>query len=405
MTLMPMRSGRWFASRSGRWVAVLLLAGAAHAAPYVPTNDAEVLEQVPARGSSPMQREIDSLRRSLARDPANAGTAVALVDRYLRALAAEGDPRYAGYAQAALAPWWKASQLPVDVRVRRAVLLQFDHRFAPAVADLQAVVAEAPAQVQAWAWLAAIAMVQARWDDARQACQKLTELGTPLSGQACLAGVEGSTGRGNVAAQRIERALLDAKSDASADADEQLWALTRLAEIEERLGHLEAAEKAFRTALALPLTDQYLQAAYADFLLDRGRAAEVLERLKDKGRSDVLLLRLALAAQAKGDASLATHRRTLAARFDAARQRGDTAHQKEEARFALEVLKEVPRALQLARANFELQREPADARVLLEAALAARDRAAAAPALAWYRESKIESQVLARLVQQVEAMP
>lgn len=405
MTLMPMRSGRWFASRSGRWVAVLLLAGAAHAAPYVPTNDAEVLEQVPARGSSPMQREIDSLRRSLARDPANAGTAVALVDRYLRALAAEGDPRYAGYAQAALAPWWKASQLPVDVRVRRAVLLQFDHRFAPAVADLQAVVAEAPAQVQAWAWLAAIAMVQARWDDARQACQKLTELGTPLSGQACLAGVEGSTGRGNVAAQRIERALLDAKSDASADADEQLWALTRLAEIEERLGHLESAEKAFRTALALPLTDQYLQAAYADFLLDRGRAAEVLERLKDKGRSDVLLLRLALAAQAKGDASLATHRRTLAARFDAARQRGDTAHQKEEARFALEVLKEVPRALQLARANFELQREPADARVLLEAALAARDRAAAAPALAWYRESKIESQVLARLVQQVEAMP
>ena len=39
-------------------------------------------------------------------------------------------------------------------------------------------------------------------------------------------------------------------------------------------------------ALALGLPDTYLEAAHADFLLDRGRAAEVLRVLVDRGRAD-----------------------------------------------------------------------------------------------------------------------
>ncbi len=383
-------------------LAVLIFSAGAPAAPFVPRSDDQVLERLPTPAGTPAQRQTQALRAALARDPANAETAAALVDRYLAALAAEGDPRYAGYAQAALLPWWRSQRPPLRVRVLRAVLLQFNHQFAPALADLQAAVQEAPDDVPAWAWLAAIAMVQARWDDARSACERLAPLTSPLSGEACRAGVQGSTGDAAGALERLSRALAD--PDAG-EPDEQLWAWTRLAEIHERLGQADGAERAFRSALALGLPDQYLKAAHADFLLDQGRAAEVLALLKDEVRSDVLLLRLAIAAKASGDASLAAHRRTLSARFDAARQRGDTAHQKEEARFALEVAGDAARALPLARANFAVQREPADARVLLEAALAARDRAAAAPALSWMRESKIQSLVLARLVRQIEALP
>jgi hypothetical protein len=97
----------------------------------------------------------------------------------------------------------------------------------------------------------------------------------------------------------------------------------------------------------------------------------------------VLLLRLALAAKAAGDGRAGACQRELAARFDAARQRGDTSHRKEEARFALALQGDAARALPLARRNFAVQREPADARVLLEAALAAREPAAAEPALDW----------------------
>jgi Tfp pilus assembly protein PilF len=185
---------------------------------------------------------------------------------------------------------------------------------------------------------------------------------------------------------------------------QRLWSLTRLAETEERLGHGAEAEAAFRQALALGQPDVYLLAAMSDFLLDRKRPAEVLSLLQGQGRADVLLLRLALAAHAAQDPSAAQYTTELAARFDAARQRGDASHRKEEARFVLALRADVPTALKLARENWAEQREPADARVLLEAALAANDRAAAGPVLAWIARSGIESLVLRGLASQVQGL-
>ena len=158
-----------------------------------------------------------------------------------------------------------------------------------------------------------------------------------------------------------------------------------------------AAETAYRQALALDLSDGYLLAAYADFLLDRERPAEVLKLLKGKGSSDLLLLRLAIAAHAAKAPEASAWQAELAARFEAARRRGDATHQKEEARFALALLGDVPRALTLARANWAVQREPADARVLLEAAAAAADAKAAAPVLKWMADTGVESVVLRAL--------
>ncbi|MBC7941467.1 MAG: hypothetical protein H7Z19_17235, partial [Chitinophagaceae bacterium] len=92
----------------------------------------------------------------------------------------------------------------------------------------------------------------------------------------------------------------------------------------------------------------------------------------------------------------------------AARARGDTTHQKEEARYLLGLRPaesgSLKAALALASSNFAEQREPADARLLLEAALAARDAAAAEPALQWMAASRIESVALAALAGQVKGL-
>ena len=371
------------------------------AVPFTPTSDAQVLERLPARAAYPRMRDMAEMRRALAKDPRNAALAVRLVGRYQAELAAEGDPRYIGYAQAALAPWWSDAKAPVDVRVARAVLLQFNHQFAPALEDLLSVVREQPDHAQAWAWITAIAMVQADYNTARRACAQMAQHSPLLIGVACAAQVDGSTGQGARAQLAITAAL---RSQVDATPEAQLWALTRLAELQERLGQAALAETSYRQALALGVSDGYLQAAYADFLLDQKRPAEVIELLKDKSRSDLLLLRLALAGKLTNDKTLPAWSAALSARFDAAKLRGDTVHQKEEARFALHVLADATRALPLALANFEVQREPADARLVLEAALAAQQRAAAEPALVWLRSSKIESQILQTLATQVEAL-
>jgi Tfp pilus assembly protein PilF len=358
------------------------------AAPRLPASDSQVLETVPARVADPRTRELQALRAAWRANPRDAGLAVQLAQRYFDEAAASGDPRYVGYAQAALAPWWDQTAPPVAVRVQRAVQLQYGHQFEPALADLDAAVLAEPANAQAWAWLAAIHLVRAEYGASAMACDRLAPLTTPLLGTGCRAAVDSLSGQAQAAATALAAAL---RAAGDARPEERLWALTRWAEIAERRGDAVSAERAFRDALALGLPDVYLQAAFADFLLDRGRAAEVLALLKDGARADVLLLRLALAAKAANDPRAAGWSRDLGARFDAARARGDRTHEKEEARFALELQGDANRALALARSNYAVQREAADARILLEAAIAARRPDAAAPVLAWLQANHVES--------------
>jgi hypothetical protein len=383
-------------------VLFLQIPAPAQAAPYLPATDAQVLATVPARASDPRARELVALRQAWRAQPTDVGTAVRLAQRYFDEVAAEGDPRYVGYAQAALQPWWALPDPPVTVRVLRAMLVQFDHRFDTALVDLDAAVAAEPDNAAAWSWRTAILMVQARYADARKSCEQMAALTTELVAVACRAQVDAATGQAGPAAAALRSAL---QRHAAASPDERLWCLTRLAETEERRGAFAAAEAAFREALALGIPDVYLQAAYADFLLDRGRPAEVLALLKDRGRADVLLLRLAQAAKAAGDAQAPALAAELAARFDAARRRGDTTHRKEESRFTLAVQGDVARALGLAQENFASQSEPVDARILLEAAVAARDKKAAQPVLDWMAASGIQSVALQPLLDALKGLP
>ncbi|HKC42457.1 MAG TPA: hypothetical protein VKC64_01430, partial [Burkholderiales bacterium] len=217
----------------------------------------------------------------------------------------------------------------------------------------------------------------------------------------CKASVDGVTGQAAPAYASLRDALARARG---VRAGATLWMLTRLAEFSLVLDEPDRAEQHFKEALALGVNDQFLLAAYADFLLDRGRPTEVAALLKDWTRSDALLLRLALAEKALKAPGLNEHTRALRARFDAAALRGGALHQQEEARFNLYLLGQPSRALTLAQANWALQREPRDARILLEAALAANDPAAAQPALDWLARSGYEDPHLRRLAARLEAL-
>ena len=151
-------------------LALFMAAQPAGAAPFRPKSDSQVLATVPARASAPQARELAALRAAWRAAPQDVDRATALARRYFDQVAADGDPRYIGYAQHALQPWWGLPQPPVAVRVLRAMLLQFDHQFEPALADLAAALQQAPDDGQAWAWQTAILMVRADYDAARRSC-------------------------------------------------------------------------------------------------------------------------------------------------------------------------------------------------------------------------------------------
>lgn len=391
---LPMRSLHLFA-----WLLLACCMPHAAAEPFVPSRDDEVVERLPLKAGDQAARELARLRAQWRRDPADADSAVALAMAYIEQAGAEGDPRYVGYAQSALQRWWNLPDPPPAVRVQRAIVLQYDHRFDAALADLAAAVKADPDDALAWSWSTAIHLVRNNLDGARESCARLAELTPDLVGAACQAQIDALTGRATQAATSL-RAALQEQTDT--DPALRLWALTRLAETEERRGDAAAAERAYRDALALQRPDVYLHAAYADFLLDQGRPREVLALLEGLQRADVLLLRLAIAAKLTQDPRRDAYAREMAARFDAARARGDSSHQKEESRFALAVQGQAERALQLAVANYKQQKEVADARIVLEAAVAARQRAAAEPVLQWMAASRVESPALRRLAAQLQ---
>jgi len=119
------------------------------AAPYVPRADEEVLERLPVKPNDPAMREIRELRSALARDPQNLERAIRLARRYFEQALAQGDPRYVGYAQAALKPWWDLPEPPVPVLVMRATLNQYRHDFSSALADLARALERDPTDTRA----------------------------------------------------------------------------------------------------------------------------------------------------------------------------------------------------------------------------------------------------------------
>ena len=360
-----------------------LLTSLAFAAPYLPKDDHAVLERLPLRRSDPIAVELKQLRGA------------ALARRYFELAMAQGDPRYVGYAEAALR---NAQQdAPAETLFVHGLLKQYRHDFPGALADLQAALERDPELVGAHSWRAAIFLVGAEYGAARDECRALERLASELISVGCRASVDALTGNARAGYDDL-KAELDERSDAAPEL--RLWALTRLGEFAARLGDSSAAERHFRAALALGLRDDYLLAAYADLLLAQKRPQEVNALLRNWGQSDNLLLRVALAAKMRNAPEAPKYTQMLGERFAAAAARGERLHLAEEARYLLDLKGDAKSALAAATENWKTQREPRDAAVLLEAALAAADRMAAAPVLKWLDESGFEDPRLRKLAAQ-----
>ena len=374
----------------------LFLWAPAFAKPYLPTDDGAVLERLPEK-TDPSLRDVKRLRATLDRNPGDLTLAARLARRAIEAGRETGDPRFFGQAQAALAPWWKQPDPPAQALLLRATLKQSTHDFPGALADLDRLIAANPRDGQALLTRATVLTVQGRYAEARANCVRIARQTVPLVTIACDAAPASVSGE----AVSAYRALTGALAAPAADASLAEWAQTLAGEIAQRRGDAAAAEAHFRAALALDSRDPYLLGAYADFLLDRNRPAEVVLLLKDYTRNDNLLLRLALAEKRLPEmrSSFDALRSDLEDRFAAARRRGDTLHRREEARYALEIAGNSERALALARENWKVQRESADLRILVSAAKAAGDAAALQEAGDWVRAHRLEDAAITALLQ------
>lgn len=362
---------------------------------FVPAHDDVVLEVLPTRLNSEL-RQIDALQRQAATRPANAEAAVTVARRYVETSRQLGDPRFLGYAEAALAPWRQGPHMaPVEVLVMQAVVLQAQHRFDEAVPLLERALQQDPHHPQAWLTLSSIRQVQGDRVAARKACLPLGSYDAGVAAD-CVAGVDAQGPQ----AERAYAMLRRRHAEPTLPDWQRAWLTLTLAETAARLGRNEEAARWYR--LARPETgNTYLKAAYADFLLDRGQSEAVVRLLTPHTAADPLLLRLAEASQRLRAPQTAHYLSLLEQRFAALRARADDSHLREEARFHL-LRGHADIALTLAERNWRTQKEEADVRLLLEAALAARQPGRAQSALAWLRQQGWKNVALQALARKLE---
>ena len=343
------------------------------ATPIVPTHDDEVIDVLPAAINGG-RAEARRLRQQLANAPRDPALALAAATRYLEQAHELSDPRFAGMAMAALAPWQDEASMPDDVLMMRATLQQYLHEFDASAASLQRLVARPGLpRPQAWLTLATVRRVQGRYADSDAACQQVARAGVALHANACLA--ENAALRGEVA--RARSSFVSLLADRRLPGATAAWLTTSLAELEQRAGNAAAADAAYQAALKLA-PDAYAMLAYADFLIEQQRPAQALALLKSQTRSDAVLLRLAIAGTQAGAASATPDVAEMRERIALANERPDAKvfHGREQAMFALAVDRDAERAWELARGNAAQQREPLDLLVLAQAARARGDAAA-----------------------------
>ena len=306
-----------------------------------PGSDSEVIEKLPAR---------------VGVAPATPQAAAEAARRWITLSRETADPRYLGRAQGAMARWWGQPDAPADLLVLQATVEQSRHEFSAARATLQRALQANPAHPQGWLTLATLERVSARYSESEAACRNVARYGATLYATACL--LENKSLQGQHGVARLGLTTLVQQVD---DATSRAWVLSLLAESEERAGHDDAADTAYRRSLA-NAPDGYTALAYADLLLRRGRAAAALEVLKNQPDSDAVLLRRAHAMRLAGLAEWQALKTDLQGRYDALAARGEglDAHARERALLALWLQGEPSHAWRAAQTNLAMQKEPLD---------------------------------------------
>lgn len=364
----------------GRFAALVFLGLAlasvqARAAPYQPTSDTVVLATVPAS------------TRSASSKPRDLQSAVSQATADVELARATGDPRYLGYAQSVLEPWWNAKDAPLAVILIRAQIHQHNHSFAAAFAELDHALTLDPRNAQARLTRAAIHQVQGNYTAAAADCRSLALLVEPLTTADCMTRVRSHRGEARDAYQKL-LALSD-RANGIEPRQRREIELT-LADISMRLGDVDTARRHYDQALSATDADAYTLLTFADFLLDQREYQHVIDLFERHPEYADLLLRAAIAARATNATIADQLAQRLREQYAAHQRRGDFAPSRDYARFLLDIEGKASAALDVALANWQSQREPADALIVVRAAIAAGRPQAAAPVVTFIRQHGLE---------------
>lgn len=361
---------------------------------------AQVVLPVSAHTVGEATRELKAAEQAWRQDPKNLDAAARYARQTFLLGVTEGDLRWFGTAKAALLPWWTAPGLPADGHFMRGLVRQGFHDFEGGLADINAAIALDGTRAEFWSWRFAIHLLWADMPAARADCEQLAQRAGTQEGKACQAILAYRTGQAVDAVQALKAlvAAPDFQGNLAQD-----WLRFHLGEAQRTAGQFAAAQATWTKHLARRPSAHAVRLSLVELLNARGEHAQAKRLATMPAPTDALLVQQLLASHALADADAPRLAQQVEDRMAAQALRQDPLIERPKMVYLIQFGKDVPAGLALALENWQAQKEPPDALLLVEAALKLKRPQEAVPVLDWMAKTGYTDPALAALAQQVKA--
>lgn len=389
----------WFLGATG------MAAPAAAQERYLPPASAVVLSaSVHAQGGQ--QAQLRSLNQARRAQPQDLNAALAYARAVFTLGLTEGDLRWFGSAKAALRPWWQAAELPADGYFLRGLVRQGFHDFKAGLIDIDRAIALEPRRAEFWSWRFALHLLQADFASARQDSEEMARLLGKEEADVYRAVLQYRTGQPLPAVQMLMRAI---RSPNYQDGSSQDWLGFHLGEAYRVAGQPAQALAVWEARLKASPRSHLLRLSMADLLNQQGQyrqAKAVAMNQSDMGSlTDALLMQALLASRGLKDADEARLASQMDARLRAQALRQEALIERPKLIYQIAYGQDLAAGLALSIENWQLQKDPPDAVLFAQAALALGQAQAAAPVVEWAEKSGYTDPQLSPLLRQLRAHP
>ena len=311
----------------------------------------------------------------------------------------EGDLRWYGSAKAALQPWWNTTTLPAEGHFLRALVKQGFHDFKGGIEDLSAAITLDPAQPEYWSWRFSLHLLTANMAAARTDCDAIGQRFGIDEGQACAATLLYRSGQALQAIPKLNRLvdLPDYQGPFTQD-----WLRYHQGEAYRAAGQYAQAMAVWEKHLQARPNSHLVRLTLTELLNQQGQFAKARRYAESASPTDALLVQALLASLGLKDGDTKRLADQFENRMNNQSLRGESLIERPTMVYLITYGRDNAQGLKLAAENWSTQNEPADAVLLLQAALKANQPKLAEPVLGWMAATGYTDPVLKALAVELQ---
>jgi hypothetical protein len=408
-----------FQAIAGVLVAVLFWLMAAHAPAAAQErfrpSDAAVVLPTSVHAASGPQNSLRGLDQAWRAQPQNLLPALAYARAVFTLGLTEGDLRWYGSAKAALTPWWTAADLPAEAYFLRGLVKQGFHDFPGGLQDIERAIALEPGRAEFWSWRFALHLLLADMAAAQKDINEIGRLFGEEEAQVYRSVLLYRTGQPLPAVDALSRAIRLAKNQ---DASSQDWLGFHLGEAHRVAGQPARALEVWGQRLKASPQSHLIRLSLTDLLNQQGQyrqakntAMATVTTRSGQGQNstatmtDALLMQAVLASRGLKDPDESRLASQLEARLASQALRQEALIERPKLIYQIAYGRDVKAGLALSVDNWQLQKEPPDALLFVQAALALGQARAAEPVVSWAEKTGYTDAQLTPMLALLKAHP